>query len=652
MKDISVIIVNYNVRYFIEQCLYSVYKARKNLNIEIIVIDNNSIDNSVESISRNFPEVKLIANKINAGFAKANNQAIRIVNSKYTLLLNPDTIVSEDTLVKIFEFMENNPSAGALGVKLIDGEGRFLPESKRSIPTPLVSLLRLTGLSKIFPKSRVFNKYNLGYLDENAVNEVDVLCGAFMLIRNEVFEKVGMLDEEFFMYGEDIDLSYRIRKAGYKIFYFPETTTIHFKGESTKKNSVKYHHAFYKAMSIFARKHFGGKFFNFSLFFINTAIFLLGTGSFLRKNLKALLIPVLHFFFYFAILLIIEKIWAVQYHKAPEYYKNSSTLWFYALFSFLTVASAFLYNGYKRNYLANAIKGLLTGTLLIFAIYALLPESMRFSRAIIVFGAATGLLVTVLIRLLTESLFPAMFSQKNLKKRVAIVGLQDEVNKVLRIMDINRIKHEFAGNIYPSDNDYDHTTYIGDISKLGEIIELLKIDEIIFCLKNIGINDVMNYLSEIGNKARIKIFPGDTHSIIGSSDRNSRGEFYSIDINFRLRKGKILAQKYFFDFIIAFIILLFYPLLRFILKILDIKDVLMVLSGRKTWISYFSNDSMIEKLPVIKPGVFFPVIIGTLSELRPEEIHSLNLEYARSYSLWSDLEILFRNLTEKEKLSI
>ena len=646
MKDISIIIVNYNVRYFIEQCLYSVYKAKQHLKIQIFVVDNNSVDNSVDSIRKNFPEVVLIENKINVGFAKANNQAIKLTNSKYTLLLNPDTIVSDDTLVKIFDFMESHPKAGASGVKLIDGEGKFLPESKRSIPTPLVSLYRLTGLSKLFPKSRVFNKYNLGYLDENETNEVDVLCGAFLFIRNEVFNTVGLLDEDFFMYGEDIDYSYRIGKAGYKIFYFPGTTTIHFKGESTKKSSIKYHHTFYKAMSIFARKHFGGKIFNFSLFFINLAILFAGSVSYFKKNLTSLFLPAVDFVIFFSILVMFQKIWAQYYYHNPNYYANGWTYGFYALFSLLSVISVYFFNGYNKKYFVNSIKGILAGTIAIFVIYSLLPESLRFSRAIIAFGAGFSFIVLLIARMILKTIFPKLFSTKGVKKKIAIVGMEDEVNRVLRIMDINKIQHDFEGAIFPKNANYEHDKYIGSIARISELIEVIKIDEVIFCLKNIDITEVVNYLSEIGIKVKVKIFPDETHSIIGSSDRNSKGEFYSIDIAFRLEKKNIRLFKYVTDVFIALLIFLIYPVVALITSRIKLRDIFAILCVKKTWISYITSDINVGKLPNLKSGIFFPVIIRNINELSESEIHNINVEYARNYSLWSDLEIIFRNIFE------
>lgn len=648
MKDISIIIVNYNVRYFIEQCLYSVYKAKKHLKVEIFVVDNNSVDDSVESIRKNFPDVKLIENKVNAGFAKANNQAIKLTDSKYTLLLNPDTIVSDDTLIKIFEFMEAHPEAGASGVKLIDGEGRFLPESKRSIPTPMVSLFRLTGLSKLFPKSRIFNKYNLGYLDENKIHEVDVLCGAFMFIRNEVFSRAGFLDEDFFMYGEDIDFSYRITKAGFKIYYFPETTTIHFKGESTKKSSIKYHHTFYKAMSIFARKHFGV--FNISLFFINIAIIFAASISYFRKNLNSIIIPFIDFILFFSILVLFQKIWAEYYYHNPDYYSTSSTSIFYALFSLLSVLSIYFFNGYSKKYFVNSIKGIFAGTIAIFVVYAFLPESLRFSRAIIVFGAALSLSSMVLFRMLIKVLFPKVLSLKDIKKSIAVIGMEDEVNRVLRIMDINRIQHIYAGAIFPCNTDFDHKKYLGNISRINELVEVMKIDEVIFCLKNIEISEVVNYLAIIGNKVKVKIFPDETHSIIGSSDRNSKGEFYSIDIDFRLSRSNVRRLKYFTDVLVAMTIIIIFPVISLITKSIRFRDVLSVIKGRKTWISYMSADKHADKLPNLKPGVFLPVIIGNSGKLNDNEIHNINVEYARNYSFWSDIEILIRNMIEFNKV--
>jgi len=251
---LSVIIVSYNVKYFLEQCLCSVQRALDN-DVEVIVIDNNSSDGSVEYLQPRFPFVRYIASKENPGFAKANNQALQEATGKYVLFLNPDTIIPEDLFTSCVDFMESHAEAGALGVRMIDGSGRFLKESKRGFPSPWVAFCKMAGLTKLFPRSANFAKYYMGHLPEKYVHVVDALAGACMLVRKDVLDKTGGFDEQFFMYAEDIDLSYRIQQAGYKNYYFPNTPIIHFKGESTRKDR-HYVHLFYKAMIQFTRKHF------------------------------------------------------------------------------------------------------------------------------------------------------------------------------------------------------------------------------------------------------------------------------------------------------------------------------------------------------------------------------------------------------------
>ena len=252
---LSIVIVNYNVKYFLEQCLYSVRAAVAGLEAEVWVVDNHSTDGSIEYLRPRFPEVNFIENQDNPGFAKANNQAIRISQGEYVLLLNPDTVVGEDSLRSLCYFMDEHPEAGGIGVKMIEGYGQFLPESKRSFPSPWVSFCKIFGLSKFFPNSQIFARYSLPFLDKEKIHKVEVLAGAFMLLRREALDKVGLLDEDFFMYGEDIDLSYRVVQGGYLNYYIPERL-LHYKGESTKHGDIKYVKAFYGAMLIFYRKYY------------------------------------------------------------------------------------------------------------------------------------------------------------------------------------------------------------------------------------------------------------------------------------------------------------------------------------------------------------------------------------------------------------
>jgi len=287
----SVIIVNYNVKYFLEQCLLSVIKAAKGLTVEIFIVDNASTDGSREWLEEKFPDVKFTWNKHNPGFAKANNKALDQASGDYILFLNPDTILPEDCFQKCIQYFNHHPEAGALGVCMLDGSGKFLKESKRGFPTPMAAFYKLTGLSTLFPRSPVFSRYHMGHLDPANNHETDVLAGAFMMVRKKVLDITGGFDESFFMYGEDIDLSYRIQQAGYKNIYLAECPILHFKGESTRKGTLNYVRLFYGAMAIFARKHYGGMSSGIFSFCIHLAIwiraFFSAIGHLIRFILKS-----------------------------------------------------------------------------------------------------------------------------------------------------------------------------------------------------------------------------------------------------------------------------------------------------------------------------------------------------------------------------
>jgi len=256
---LSVIIVSYNVKYHLEQCIRSVQKASEGIEVDIWVVDNASSDCSVEYLQALFPDIHFICNKENVGFSRANNQAIQASNGEYVLLLNPDTIVAEDTLKGCVEFLDAHPQVGATGVRMLNADGTFAPESRRGVPTPFTSFCKMTGISSLFSKSRVFGRYYMKYLDENEANPVEVLSGAFNMLRRKALDQIGFLDESFFMYGEDIDLSYRMLTGGWQNYYLPYNI-LHYKGESTNKSSFRYVHVFYNAMLIFFNKHFGRKY--------------------------------------------------------------------------------------------------------------------------------------------------------------------------------------------------------------------------------------------------------------------------------------------------------------------------------------------------------------------------------------------------------
>ncbi len=280
---ISVIIVNYKVPYFLRQCLYSTRKALNLYNekysetSEIIVFDNNSEDGSQTMCERFFPSVKYIQSSENLGFSRANNAAYKVSSGEFLLILNPDTLIPENLFLKLIPYMEAHKNIGALGVKLVDATGAFHPEAKRAYPTPARAFYKLFGLAYLFPKSARFNQYQLGKIPPDALHEVEILVGAFMLMRREAADKTALFDEDFFMYGEDIDLSYRVLKTGFKNFYYGKISVLHYKGESTKIHTHKYVRVFYEAMQIFVKKHFAGR--------SHIGALLLSTAVWLRRML-------------------------------------------------------------------------------------------------------------------------------------------------------------------------------------------------------------------------------------------------------------------------------------------------------------------------------------------------------------------------------
>lgn len=283
MVKLSVIIVSYNVKYYLEQCLDSVVRSSCGINTEIVVVDNNSSDGTVEYLAPRFRDVFFIQNKENCGFAKANNQAIKSSKGEYVVLLNPDTILGEDVLKSCIDFLDNNVMAGATGVRMLRTDGSFALESRRGIPTPFTSFCKMTGLCNRFPKSRTFGRYYMQFLDENLPNQIEVISGACMFIRRSTLMKSGLLDEDYFMYGEDIDLSYRMLQTGQNNYYLP-VSILHYKGESTNKTSFRYVTTFYKAMLIFFEKHYG----HYNIFVtlpIKFSIYLKGAVSFVKQKL-------------------------------------------------------------------------------------------------------------------------------------------------------------------------------------------------------------------------------------------------------------------------------------------------------------------------------------------------------------------------------
>ena len=448
---LSVIIVNFNVKYFLEQCLCSVTKAMRNIEGEIIVIDNNSTDGSRDFFLNKFSEVNFIWNHENEGFAKANNKALKTAAGDYILFLNPDTIVPEDCFEKCISFIQSKNNSIAIGLKMFDGSGKFLKESKRAFPSPITSLYKLSGLSKFFPKSKIFSHYHLGHLDKNETHEVDVLAGAFMMMPKIITKSVGSFDETFFMYGEDIDLSYRIQKAGYKNFYFAESSIIHFKGESTKKGSLNYVKMFYKAMSLFVQKHYGGNRAGLFNFFIQAAIYLRAALAAIARFLKWVGIKFIDAAIILTSFWFVKYLWSAFIKREVNYSPNMLIIAFPAFTVIFLAASYFagLYdNGYKQSRLN---KSTLTSMLVILSVYSLLPESLRFSRGILFFGTLLAFVFMSIIRLLLLkwNIIEHALVKDEVNETI-IAGTETEFDEVVALLEKAGMEERVLGRIETS----------------------------------------------------------------------------------------------------------------------------------------------------------------------------------------------------------
>ncbi len=644
---LSVIIVSYNVKHFLEQCLHSVRAAGYGIDIEIFVIDNASVDGSIKMVKEKFPEVKCITNPGNAGFAKANNQAIRQSTGEYVLLLNPDTIVETDTFSKIIAFMDSHADAGGLGVKMVDGTGKFLPESKRGLPTPGVAFCKVFGLSRLFPKSKTFNKYHLGYLDKDKTHQVDILAGAFMLIRKSVLNEIGLLDEAFFMYGEDIDLSYRIIKAGFHNYYYPDARIIHYKGESTKKGSLNYVFVFYNAMIIFARKHYTIK--NARLFsiLINMAIYFRAFLSIVSRVLKNTLLPLADALLLFIGLVTIARVWEqhVVYRWGSHY---PIELYLFIIPSFIAawMISVYYSGGYDKPLsLWKSYRGLLFGTIIILVVYALLPERFRFSRSLILIGTAWGLLVLSLSRILLHSLRIGNYRFNAAKnKRYAIVGEIPEVSRVADLLQKALSYPAFIGMINSGEHQSDKNGFLGKISQIQDILNIYKIDELIFCAKDMPAENIIDQMSSLQQtQIEYKIAPPESMSIIGSNSINTAGDLYVIDIN-SIGKFQNRRNKRVFDVGMSLVLLASYPLTVFITgnPLNYLLNIFKILFGFKSITGYNPSPQNEHKLPDIRKGIIYPTDGFDKVNPDPVAISRLNILYARDYRIGNEFRLLYK----------
>lgn len=640
--QLSVIIVNYNVKYFLEQCLYSVVKAINNIEAEIFVVDNASQDGSVSYLQPLFPRVKFIAAPTNDGFAKANNKALAQCKGDYILFLNPDTIVPEDCFKNCIQFFQQHTDCGSLGVQMIDGSGKFLPESKRSFPSLSAAFYKLGGLSLLFPKSGVFNKYALGNLSKDEDYEIDVLAGAFMMLTKEVANKTRGFDETFFMYGEDIDLSYRVQQTGLKNYYFGKQSIIHFKGESTKRGSLNYVRMFYKAMSVFVRKHYSGSKATFFSSIINVAIWCRALVSLLQNLVSKSGLLLIDAVVVYASLFSTKEFWIhILRHGQP--FDGVFTQYSIPVYTFVFIVGALLSGIYDNLY--KPLKVLVasaTSVVVLLAFYSLLPEHYRFSRGVILGGGIfAGLMVTLFRWLLIRFGWMPSSDDERFRQTV-VVGSNPELVQVMQLMQKADIEERLLGRIGIKENE---ENTIGNIQQLKALSKEFGITEIIFCEGGLSFSDIIRHIKTLQNtNISFRFHAKKSHSIVGSDSKTSTGETLTAEGHFALSNPYQQRMKRMLDVWVAIFVLATFPI-QFVLVqngAAALQNAWLVMIGKRTWVGYSTFQNT---LPLIPPGVLLPNGLpnSNHSMVNKSLLKKTDSLYAREYDWMQDLKIIYKS---------
>ncbi len=635
--QLSVVIVNYNVKYFLDQCLNSLSKALVGIEGEIIVIDNNSTDDSVQMVSQRYDIVRLIKNSENVGYAKANNQGIHLAKGKYILLLNPDTIVAEDTLSQSLAFMDAHKDAGALGVRMIDGSGTYLPESKRGFPSPQTAFFKTFGLSSIFKKSKIFNNYHLGHISEFSNAKVDVLSGAFMLFSKVTLDKIGLLDEQFFMYGEDIDISYRIKKGGFENYYFADTTIIHYKGESTKKGSINYVKTFYNAMIIFVKKHFSGLGAKSFIFLLHIAIYFRAFLSLIFKWIKEYYTFILDFLGIVFGMYLLKNFWSIYYFKDADYYINTSIYTNAIMYAMIWLVSIYFSSGYDqpRSY-KKIIRGILFGTIIIAAVYGFLGDTLRTSRMLIILGMLWTISWISFVRILINFLkYKTISLSEDKPTKTLVIGNQRNFDFIKDFLQKIKISKNLLGYI----NDDMVENQLGNINQLNNISTWYNINELIFCAEVIEYKSIISLMSINKSKYFYKILATDQSTIVGSNSKNSTGELYTHDNVFVINNQSNKRNKRVFDILVSMVLLLISPFFILLGRFKLVFDIFSVLFHDKSWVG-LDKSVNVKDLPKLKEGILNPISMYHPDNSNREK---MNFEYAMNYSIEEDFKILWRS---------
>ncbi len=641
---VSVVIVNYNVKYFLEVCLHSVVRALQGTHHEIIVVDNNSSDDSCALVREKFPTVLLVDNKENLGFSKANNQAVAIATGEYILFLNPDTVVPEDYFIKTIQYLDTHPKAGAVGPKLIDGKGQFAPDGKKSFPSFSVAFFKTTGINKLFPKSAYFNKYYAVHIGNDETAAVEVLSGCCMMVRSSLLKKIGgAFDEDYFMYCEDVDLCYRIQQAGYENVYYPEVSVIHYKGESTRKATLSYVRIFNQALITFVRKHYSKQ--NASLFIalINIGIFLRAIMGVFRSVLKVLKMPLFDAIIILLTLFTATQIWIEQVKNQLPIPAHSMYITF-PVYTIIWVMTMFLNGAYDQPYRPiRVIRGMLAGIIFCLAYYGLLPPEVRHSRAtIFLTGISAAIVLVALHEIFHRAGILKFIAYDSLPGNAVIVAEEQGYEETSKALE----KVHYAPTIYGriSLNNENKETSLSNLSSLKNFLYTADVDEVIFSVNGLSYSQIIYNMQLCGSRYEYKIHLPGSISFVGSNSSSSSGDLYTIDRRYNLSNTAHLRNKRVLDVLMCFLLLGISPVTIFIIKqpLHYFVNSWMVLIGKKTWVGYSMKNK--NYLPLLRPSVLPPYQI--LECFLPEENLNEKMDelYAQHYKTSHDLKLVFKNL--------
>lgn len=639
---VSVIIVNYNVKYFLEVCLHSVLRALQNIDSEIFVVDNNSQDGSVEMVRQRFPSVNVIANKDNKGFGKANNQAVAVSKGEYVLFLNPDTILPEDFFTKTVAYMDAHPEAGGIGPRLIDGKGVFAPDAKKSFPSLSVALFKATGINKLFPKSPYFNKYYAVHVGEHETAVVEALSGCCMMMRKTAMDKAGgAFDEDYFMYFEDGDLCYRLRKAGYTNIYYPETTVIHYKGESTKKMTLSYVKVFNEAFAIFARKHYSRRYAAAFRMFINVGVALRAVVSLFKTLLKAFRMPLFDAIILLLTLWFVKEFWTEKVKNISPIPWHSIYLTF-PVYIVIWLFSMFLNGTYDQPYRGGrVVRGMLVGTVLCLAYFGLIAPSLRYSRAIIIL---TGVIGSILLLALHEALYRIgifkLVPYDALPKKAVIAADEEQFRHTSELLK----KVHYAPDIYGRISTHAATNTLAEIDNMKPVLFTAGVDEVIFCVNGLSYERIISEMQACGPDYEYKIHLPGSQSFVGSNSSHTSGDLYTADRRFSLSRSPQQRNKRVLDICVALFLVVCFPITAFFIKapFAFLGNALQVIQGSKTWVGYDAN-SVLPYLPRLRKPVLPPYNLLDNYAPTPAIIEQMNTAYAQNYTASIDINIILKN---------